>query len=48
MIENANTVVQDAVRIKKGIVINANVCVKCITEAIFEILTHVFLRIVGI
>ena len=48
MIVDANTVVQDAVLIKKGILINANVSVKCITEAIFEILAHVFLRMVGI
>ena len=48
MIVDANTVVKDAIRIKKGIVINANVCVKSLAEALFEILAHVFLKIVGI
>ena len=48
MIVNANTVLQDAIWIKKGMVVNANVCVKIITEAIYEILAHAFLRIVGI
>ena len=48
MIVNANAVVQYAIWIKKGIMMNANVCVKIITDAIAGILAHVFGRIVGI
>ena len=48
MIVNANTVVQHAIRIKKEIMINANVCVKSITRAIVVIVANVFARIVGI
>ena len=48
MIVNANTVVQHAIGIKKGIMINANVCVKSITRAIVVIVANVFARIVGI
>ena len=48
MIVNANVVVQHAICIKKGIMINVNVCVKSITRAIVGILIHAFVRIVGI
>ena len=48
MIVNANMAVQHAICIKKEIMINVNVCVKSITRAIVEILTHAFVRILGI
>ena len=47
MIVYANTVVQHAIRIKKRIMINANVCVKSLIRAIAGILGHELVRIVG-
>ena len=48
MIVNANSIVHHAIPIEKGIMINANLCVKSIIRAIAGILTHVFVRILGI
>ena len=51
MIVNANSLVQNVIQIKKGIIINVNVSVKGIISVkriIAEILPHGFVRMVSI
>ena len=51
MTVNANSIVQNVIHIKNGIMIHANASVKGITRAkkiIVGILTHVFVRIASV